>query len=281
MKSSLKIKDYQNHIPFIKMHGTGNDFVIIDVRHNNYSDLDYKKIANRKTGIGCDQVIIISVSTKADCMMTIYNADGSSAEMCGNAARCVADLIISEKGNNYVTIELINQRIIYGERLSNGQIKINMGKPLLNWDEIPISIAYDTLFLPIELGPLKNPVGVNIGNPHAIFFVYDISIIPFEELAPKLEKHVLFPNGANVSIAEISDEKQINLKVWERGVGITNSCGSAACAAFVAAVRRGYIDKKEALVTLLGGDLFIELDEEDNVFMTGEIAYVFYGTLIK
>ncbi|WP_339047225.1 diaminopimelate epimerase [Candidatus Mesenet endosymbiont of Phosphuga atrata] len=270
----------ETKIPFIKMHGTGNDFVIIDARYNNYPNLDYKKIANRKRGIGCDQVIIINHSTKADCMMNILNADGSSAEMCGNAARCVVELMIAEKGNNCATIELIDHRIISGERLDNKQVRVSMGKPLLEWNKIPLSTLCDTLNLPIELGPLANPVGVSMGNPHAVFFVGDISSIPFEELAPKLEKHNLFPNGANISIAQIT-KKQINMKVWERGVGITDSCGSAACAALVAAVRRGYIDvNKEVIIRLLGGDLFVELSEGYEVFMRGEVAYVFYGELI-
>lgn len=272
----------ETKIPFIKMHGTGNDFVIIDARYNNYPNLDYKKIANRKRGIGCDQVIIINHSTKADCMMNIFNTDGSSAEMCGNAARCVVDLIISEKGNNCATIELIGHRIINGERLNNNQVRVSMGKPLLEWNEMPLSTPCDTLNLPIELGPLANPVGVSMGNPHAVFFVDNISNIPFEELAPKLEKHSLFLNGANISIAQITDDrKQINMKVWERGVGITDSCGSAACAALVAAVRRGYIDvNEEVIIRLPGGDLFVELSEDYEVFIRGEIAYVFYGELI-
>ncbi|XGA08183.1 MAG: diaminopimelate epimerase [Wolbachia endosymbiont of Xenopsylla cheopis] len=276
------LENMETKIPFIKMHGTGNDFVIIDARYNNYPNLDYKKIANRKRGIGCDQVIIINHSTKADCMMNIFNTDGSSAEMCGNAARCVVDLIISEKGNNCATIELIGHRIINGERLNNNQVRVSMGKPLLEWNEMPLSTPCDTLNLPIELGPLANPVGVSMGNPHAVFFVDNISNIPFEELAPKLEKHSLFLNGANISIAQITDDrKQINMKVWERGVGITDSCGSAACAALVAAVRRGYIDvNEEVIIRLPGGDLFVELSEDYEVFIRGEIAYVFYGELI-
>ncbi|WP_339045921.1 diaminopimelate epimerase [Candidatus Mesenet endosymbiont of Agriotes lineatus] len=270
----------ETKIPFIKMHGTGNDFVIIDARYNNYPNLDYKKIANRKIGIGCDQAIIINHSTKADCMMKVFNADGSSAEMCGNAARCVVKLIISEKDSNYATIELVGHRIISGERLNNGQVRVNMGKPSLDWNKIPLSTPCDTLNLPIELGPLIKPVGVSMGNPHAVFFADDISSIPFEELASKLEKHSLFPNGANISIAQIT-KKQINMKVWERGVGITDSCGSAACAALVAAVRRGYIDvNKEVIIRLPGGDLFVELNEDYEVFMSGEVAYVFYGELI-
>lgn len=268
-------------ILFIKMHGAGNDFVIIDARYNNYPNLDYKKIANRKIGIGCDQVIVINSSTKANCMMNIFNTDGSRAEMCGNAARCVVELMISEKGNNnYATIELIDHRVISGKRLDNGQIRVNMGKPLLDWNKIPLSTSCDTLNLPIELGPLANPVGVSMGNPHAVFFVNDILDIPFEELAPKLEKHSLFPNGANISIVQII-KKQINMRVWERGVGITDSCGSAACAALVAAVRRGHIGvNEETLIKLPGGDLFIELNKDYEVFMRGEIAYVFYGELI-
>uniref|UniRef100_UPI002FD033C4 diaminopimelate epimerase n=1 Tax=Wolbachia endosymbiont of Pentidionis agamae TaxID=3110435 RepID=UPI002FD033C4 len=156
--------------------------------------------------------------------------------------------------------------------------KINMGKPLFQWNEIPLSSEYNTLCLPIEIAMLKNPVAVNIGNPHLIFFVKNIINVPFEKLAPTLENHELFPNKINVSVAEISKKKHIILKTWERGVGITDSCGSAACAALVASILRKYISHKETRVKLIGGDLLIEWDETtNNVFMTGKVEYVFHG----
>ncbi len=153
---------------FIKMHGTGNNFVIIDSRSANDLNWNYKKIANQN---GCDQVIVITNSSLADCFMHIYNADGSKAEMCGNAARCVGYLLMSEKGTEYITIELVNKRILECFKVGNKSIKVNMGKPLLKWHEIPLSTECNTLHLPIELEMLKEPVAVNIGNPHIVFLL--------------------------------------------------------------------------------------------------------------
>ncbi|XP_025418990.1 uncharacterized protein LOC112689475 [Sipha flava] len=196
-----------------KMHGTGNNFIIIDSRLVDNVNRDYKKIANDSN---CDQVIVVTNSNVADCFMHIYNADGSKVETCGNAARCVGYLIMLEKGTKYATIELMNEQILECFKAGNKSIKINMGKPSLKWYEIPLSTECDTLHLPIELGVLKDPVAVNI--------------------APQLENHILFPKKTNVSIAQIDKPGEINLQVWERGTGITASCGSAACAAFVASV---------------------------------------------
>ncbi|MDD9331539.1 MAG: diaminopimelate epimerase [Wolbachia sp.] len=248
-------RNQSNSIPCIKMHGTGNNFVIIDSRPTGNLDWDYKKIAEQNS---CDQIIVMSHSNVADCFMHIYNADGSKAETCGNAARCVGYLIMSEKGTEYATIELTNKRILECFKAGDKSIKVNMGQPLFKWHEIPLSIECDTLCLPIELGMIKAPVAVNIGNPHIIFFVDNIDEIPFQDLAPKLENHELFPQRTNVSIAQVEKSGEINLKVWERGTGITASCGSAACATFVASVLRGYVSTKQTSVNLPSGQLLIE-----------------------
>ncbi len=254
---------------FIKMHGTGNNFVIIDSRSTNNLDWNYRQIADQSS---CDQVIIITMSNAANCFIHIYNADGSRAEMCGNAARCVGYLIMSEKGTEYITIELVNKRILECFKVGDKSIKVNMGKPLLKWHEIPLSTECDTLHLPIELEMLKDPVAVNIGNPHIVFFVDNISEIPLRNLGPKLENHVLFPQKINISIAQVEKSGEIALRVWERGTGITASCGSAACAALVASTLRGYLTVQQTSVDLPGGKLLIEW--ANNVFMTGDIGFL-------
>ncbi|VVC46444.1 Diaminopimelate epimerase, DapF,Diaminopimelate epimerase, active site [Cinara cedri] len=219
------------------MHGSGNNFVIIDSRLVDNANRDYREIANDSN---CDQVIVVTNSNVADCFMHIYNADGSKVETCGNAARCVGYLIMLEKSTEYATIELMNERILE---------------------------CFKT-----ELGVLKDPVAVNIGNPHMIFFVNSIEKIPLLNLAPQLETHILFPKKTNVSITQIDKSGEINLQVWERGTGITASCGSAACAAFVASVLRGYITAQQTSVNFLGGNLSIEW--KDNVFMTGDVEFI-------
>ncbi|NUY39767.1 diaminopimelate epimerase [Wolbachia endosymbiont of Litomosoides brasiliensis] len=251
------------------MHGTGNNFVIIDSRSTNNLNWNYREIANQN---GCDQVIVITNSSAADCFMHIYNADGSKVEMCGNAVRCVGYLIMSEKSTEHVTIELINERILECFKVGVRSIKVNMGKPLFKWHEIPLSAKCDPLHLPIELEMLKDPVAVNIGNPHIVFFVDNISEIPLQSLGPKLENHTLFPKKVNVNIAQIEKSGEIALRVWERGTGITASCGSAACAVFVASVLRGYLITRQASVNFPGGKLLIEW--LDNIFMTGDIGFL-------
>ncbi|QOD38803.1 diaminopimelate epimerase [Candidatus Wolbachia massiliensis] len=259
----------QNPENFVKMHGTGNNFVIIDSRSTNNLDWNYRKIANQNN---CDQVIVITNSSTADCFMHIYNADGGEVEMCGNAARCVGYLIMSEKGTEYTTIELINKRILECFKVGYKFIKVNMGKPLLKWHEIPLAIECDTLHLPIEIAMLKDPVAVNIGNPHIVFFADNISEIPLQNLGPKLENHILFPKKTNVSIVQIEKSGEISLIVWERGTGITASCGSAACAALIAFTLRGHLTAQQTSVNLPGGKLLIEWS--DNLLMTGDIGFL-------
>lgn len=260
------VSNLTDKIPFVKMHGTGNSFIIIDSRSANNLDWNDRQIAN------CDQAIVIANSSIADCFMYIYNADGSLAEMCGNAARCVGHLIMSEKDTKYTTIELAKNRILECFRVDDKSIKVNMGKPLLKWHEIPLSLECDPLHLPIEFEMLKDPAAVNIGNPHIIFFVDNISEIPLQNLGPKLENHELFPQKTNVSIAQIEKSGEINLRVWERGTGITASCGSAACAALVASVLRGYLTTQQASINFSGGKLLIEWT--GNIFMTGDVGFM-------
>lgn len=265
-------------IPFIKMHGSGNDFVIIDCRVNLHPKVDLIRIADRKRGVGCDQTIFIYPSTTETCKIKIFNPDGSRAEMCGNAVRCIFWLITSDESPT-ASIELKN-RVVLGTRLCDGQIKVNMGKPLFNWQDIPLSEPQNTLNLNLDIGCLKSPTATNIGNPHVTYFVDDVNSIPFEILAPLIETHPLFPNRVNVSIVTVLNNDEIVVRIWERGTGITESCGSAACATLIAAIRKGLITNSRAKIRLPGGDLTVEFDGEC-VYKTGDAVLVFTGEYIQ
>jgi diaminopimelate epimerase len=272
--------------PFLKMHGLGNDFVVLDARA---ADLELtperrRTIADRRLGVGCDQLIVLERPTdrEADVFMRIYNPDGGEAGACGNATRCVASVVMDERKSDHVTVQTIaglleSQKAGLG---SNGLpvISVDMGPARLDWREIPVSQACDTNHLPLGLGPLQDPVGTNMGNPHATFFVDDADAIPLAELGPKLEHDRLFPERANIGIAQLVGEDRLRLRVWERGAGITLACGSGACAAVVAASRRGLVQRK-ADVVLEGGTLTIEWLRDGHVLMTGGIALAFKGEL--
>ena len=272
--------------PFLKMHGLGNDFVVLDARA---ADLELtperrRTIADRRLGVGCDQLIVLERPTdrEADVFMRIYNSDGGEAGACGNATRCVASVVMDERNSDHVTVQTIaglleSQKAGLG---SNGLpvISVDMGPARLDWREIPVSQACDTNHLPLGLGPLQDPVGTNMGNPHATFFVDDADAIPLAELGPKLEHDRLFPERANIGVAQLLGEDRLRLRVWERGAGITLACGSGACAAVVAASRRGLVQRK-ADVVLEGGTLTIEWLRDGHVLMTGGIALAFKGEL--
>ncbi len=257
------------------MHGAGNDFVVIDNRKGGLPALDWGKLADRHFGIGCDQVVILQNSDKADVLMRIFNADGGEVESCGNASRCVAWLIGKETGKPVRIHTLAG--VIEASIAKDAQVTINMGPPRLDWNEIPLSEPKDTLHLGIASDALKDPVGVNMGNPHMVFFVSDALAVPLATLGPALEHHPLFPERANVGVAQVDAKDKITLHVWERGAGLTLACGTGACAALVAAHRRNLTGRK-ATVQLPGGVLFIEWRESDNaVLMTGPAAVSFKG----
>jgi diaminopimelate epimerase len=273
-------------MPFLKMHGLGNDFVVLDARRAALDlTLDRRRaIADRRRGVGCDQLIVLEPPTdrEADVFMRIYNPDGGEAGACGNATRCVASVVMDERKTDQVTVQTIagmldSQKTGTG---SNGLpvISVDMGLARLDWRDIPVAQACDTNHMPIGLGPLRDPVGTNMGNPHATFFVDDAASIPLAELGPKLEHDRFFPERANISVAQVLDEGRLRLRVWERGAGITLACGSGACAAVVAASRRGLVQRK-AEVVLEGGSLTIEWLRDDHVLMTGGIALAFKGEL--
>jgi diaminopimelate epimerase len=268
------------------MHGLGNDFVVLDARA---ADLELtperrRTIADRRLGVGCDQLIVLERPTdrEADVFMRIYNSDGGEAGACGNATRCVASVVMDERNSDHVTVQTI-AGLLESQKTglaSNGLpvISVDMGPARLDWREIPVSQACDTNHLPLGLGPLQDPVGTNMGNPHATFFVDDADAIPLAELGPKLEHDRLFPERANIGVAQLLGEDRLRLRVWERGAGITLACGSGACAAVVAASRRGLVQRK-ADVVLEGGTLTIEWLRDGHVLMTGGIALAFKGEL--
>ena len=272
--------------PFLKMHGLGNDFVVLDAR-TAALDLTPERrrvIADRLLGVGCDQLIVLEPPTEreADVFMRIYNPDGGEAQACGNATRCVASVVMDERKTDQVTVQTVaglleSQKTGVG---SNGLpvISVDMGLARLDWREIPVAQACDTNHMPVGIGPLKDPVGTNMGNPHATFFVDDAAAIPLGELGPKLEHDRFFPERANIGVAQLLGEGRLRLRVLERGAGITLACGSGACAAVVAASRRGLVNRK-ADVVLEGGTLTIEWLRDDHVLMTGGIAVAFKGEL--
>jgi diaminopimelate epimerase len=272
--------------PFVKMHGLGNDFVVLDAR-GTALDLTPERrraIADRRLGVGCDQLIVLEAPTDrdADVFMRIYNPDGGEAGACGNATRCVASVLMDERKTDHVTVQTIaglleSQKTGLG---GNGLpvISVDMGPARLDWREIPVSQACDTNHLPLGVGPLQDPVGTNMGNPHATFFVDNADAIPLAELGPKLEHDRLFPERANIGVAQLVGEDRLRLRVWERGAGLTLACGSGACAALVAANRRGLV-KRNAEVIVDGGTLAIEWLRDGHVMMTGGIALAFKGEL--
>ena len=270
-----------NELAFIKMHGLGNDFVILDRRDGKttLSQTSVRAIADRRSGIGCDQLIIMEPATtaEADVFMRIYNPDGSEAGACGNATRCVAELMMNEKKSDHVIIETISG-LLDTERTPDGLYSVDMGPAKFDWRDIPLSEACDTLNMPISEGELSGPVGVSVGNPHAVFFVDDAEAVDLASVGPVIEHHKLFPQRTNVEVVQVLTNNKIRLRVWERGAGITRACGSGACAAVVAAAQRKLTDRTVEVV-LDGGSLKIEWLADNNILMTGPVATSFSGTM--
>src|ERR1700738_60485 len=271
--------------PFLKMHGLGNDFVILDDRAGTL-DLSPKRIstiAHRQLGVGCDQLIVLENPTEreADVFLRIYNPDGGEAGACGNATRCVASLVMDERGTDHAIVQTISG-LLDSQKTGMGAnglpvIAVDMGLARLDWREIPVVKACDTNHLPVGLGPLQDPVGTSMGNPHATFFD-DLDSIPIAELGPQLEHHSFFPDRANIGVAQMVGENKLRLKVWERGAGLTLACGSGACAAGVAAARRGLAGRRVEVI-VEHGTLVIEWMRDDHVMMTGGISLAYKGEL--
>jgi diaminopimelate epimerase len=273
--------DALSGLPFLKMHGAGNDFVVLDGRALpiGFSGPQARWIADRRLGVGCDQIIIIETDAAgADAFMRILNADGSESGACGNATRCVAALLAEETGQRRITIRT-SAGLLPAEILGPGLVEVDMGEPRLEWDEIPLSAAADTLHLKIAMGPVEDPATCSMGNPHATFFVADLTHIQVETIGPALERHRSFPERANIGFAQIESPDRIRLRVWERGSGLTLACGSGACAALVNAHRRG-LSRRSATLILDGGELTITWRAEDNhVLMKGPAVTAFAGHL--
>jgi diaminopimelate epimerase len=267
-------------LPFLKMHGLGNDFVVLDFRRTAVpvSTKGARALADRRTGIGCDQLILLEPPRHpaAQVLMRIRNSDGSEAQACGNATRCIADLLYRETGDPRVRIETV-ATLLEAEALPDGRIAVDMGPARTAWRDIPLVRAADTDHVELSLGPLSDAVCTNMGNPHATFFVEKVEAIDLAAVGPALEHEPLFPERVNIGVAAIRNRCHIRLRVWERGAGITLACGSAACAALVAAHRRGLADRR-ACVELDGGTLDIAWREDGHVIMTGPAAMSFEGT---
>ena len=270
-------------INFIKMHGLGNDFVVLDARKQpdilSLTAADIRAIADRKTGVGCDQFIVIETapSQDLDAFMRIRNADGGEVAACGNAARCVADLLMTEQGRDHTSFATA-AGILEAERGENGLISVDMGPVYLDWRDIPLKEAVDTKEIKLSVGPLANPVAVNVGNPHAVFFVEDAETIDLQRWGPLLEHHDMFPERANIEVVHVQADGGLRMRVWERGVGITRACGSGACAVLVAAARRGLTGRRGEVV-LDGGSLMIEWQPDNHIVLTGPATLSFYGRL--
>ena len=267
-------------VRFTKMHGCGNDFVVFDERQAplGLTPALAAAIADRRTGIGCDQLISIEpTAPSADVFMRIRNPDGSEAGACGNATRCVVDLLSGQSGGEEFTI-----RTIAGDLLSrclpDGRIRVDMGPPQLGWAEIPLSHEMDTLHLLLNADGLSDPAACSMGNPHVTFFVPDIAAVPIAAIGAQLEHREEFPDRANIGFVEIRTPDRIRLRVWERGAGLTLACGSGACAALVNAHRRGLANRRADII-LDGGILEIEWRPDNHVWMTGPAATTFTGEI--
>ena len=264
---------------FVKMHGLGNDFVVVDTRGADFpvDAARARAIADRRRGIGCDQLILIAPPRAGgDVLMRILNADGGEVAACGNATRCVAALLLGETGGERVIVETAAGRL-EARAAAGAAIAVDMGEPRLAWQDIPLAAAQDTLHVALALGPLGDPVCTSMGNPHATFFVPDALAVDLAALGPPLERHPLFPERANIGIAQILAPDRLRLRVWERGAGITPACGTGACAALVAAQRRGLAGRRAEIV-LDGGTLDVEWRGDGHVVMTGPVATSFSGS---
>lgn len=255
------------------MHGLGNDFVVLDARAQSLPEIGSsvaRALADRRTGIGCDQLIVLTPSGEADVRMRIFNPDGGEVEACGNATRAVALLL-----GRPARIETLGGTL--SVQPDAGGAAVDMGEPTFEWDAIPLAYAMDTMAMPVGWDELEQPVAVNVGNPHAVFFVDDCDEIDLETLGPEIERDPIFPQRVNVNVATVESRTSIRLRVWERGAGLTRACGTGACATAVAAMRKGLTDR-EVTVHLPGGALLIAWGEDGRVTMTGPAAESFRGS---
>ncbi len=272
--------------PFVKMNGAGNDFVVVNALETPFTPTadQARALADRQTGEGCDQLIALEPSRTADAFMRVWNADGGSVETCGNALRCVGWMLMESTGKDVVTIDTLGGPTT-ARRGRDGRITVDMGAPRLDWTQIPLDEAMDTRGIELQVGPIDDPVlhtpgAVSMGNPHVVFFMDHAPNDAFVRGTGSLiEHHPRFPEGVNVGFAHVVAPDRIRLRVWERGAGLTKACGTGACAALVAAARRG-LTGRAATVEVDGGELMIVWDEAtDHVLMTGPVEIERTGTL--
>jgi diaminopimelate epimerase len=259
-------------LPFMKMHGLGNDFVVIDARRDIPAmtpDLA-RAIADRHRGVGFDQLATIHAAEDADLHLVFWNSDGSTSAACGNATRCIAAWEMARSGRDALEITTARGRLA-ARVAENGMVAVNMGQPQLDWHEIPLAREMDTLELPID----GAPTATGMGNPHCSFFVADAEAVDLDSFGPAHEHHPLYPERTNVQVAQITGPDRIRMRVWERGAGLTLASGSSSCAVAVAAARRG-LTSRAVTIDLDGGTLHIDW-REDGVWMTGPTAHVFDG----
>jgi len=261
-------------VPFVKMHGLGNDFAVFDARRAGLPAMTKqaaRAIADRREGVGCDQVIVLETADGSDFRMRIFNSDGNEVEACGNAARAIATLhgepARVETRGGIIAIEP-----------AEGGASVDMGEPRFDWRSIPIDYAIDTDPMPLSWEGLKNPIAVNVGNPHVVFFVPDVWESDLDTVGPDIETDPIFPQGVNVNVAQLIDANHLRLRVWERGAGLTRACGTGACATAVVAIRKGFVGSK-VRVSLPGGDLTIEWRKGETIRMSGPATQAFRGEL--
>lgn len=270
------MRDLGDHmgLPFMKMHGLGNDFVVIDGRTRPVAMTAAlaRALGDRRRGVGFDQLAIIETDADAGARLAFYNADGSLSAACGNATRCIARHLMNEAGAGKVTLRT-ERGLLACEDAGAGLTRVNMGAPLLDWAEIPLAKDTDTLHLPID----GDPVATGMGNPHCTFFIEDAEAVDLAACGAEIEHHPLFPQRTNVQFCHLIGPDHLRVRVWERGVGVTLASGSSSCAVVVAAARRGLTGRK-ATVTLDGGDISIDW-RDDGVWMTGPTTHVFDGHL--
>lgn len=259
-------------LPFIKMHGLGNDFVVLDSRQTGAlpDAATVIAIADRHRGVGFDQLAVILPGENVDARLVFYNADGSFSAACGNATRCIARLLMDESGAPSLRLAT-DHAVLLAEDAGGGLTRVNMGAPVLDWTKIPLAKDVDTLHLPVD----GDPVATGMGNPHMTFFVPDAAAVDLDRFGPIHEHHPLYPQRSNVEVVQVVSRDEIILRIWERGTGITLASGSCSCAAVVAAARRGLTDRR-VRVNVPGGQLEIDW-REDGVWMTGPTAHVFDG----
>lgn len=270
-------------LPFYKMNGLGNDFVVFDARQRVFDPTEtfLRAIGDRKRGIGCDQIIVMRKpeSPQADVHMDVYNMDGSRVGACGNATRCIARTMFDELGRDNCVIETI-KGLLKAWVDSTGLVAVDFGEPRLDWAQIPLARECDTLHAPVASGGLFAPCCVNVGNPHAVFFVPDVNAIALSDVGPHLEVDPMFPERCNIEIAQILAPDRIRMRVWERGTGITDACGTGACATLIASVRRGLSDRR-ATIVLDGGELIIEWRKDNHILMIGAASFSFSGVVAE